>query len=434
MTTITILGAGMAGIGAAHRAAHENIKTVLYEKKDHTGGHTASWTSTDGFVFDEGPHISFTKDKRIQSIFADSVDGEIEQFSAYVNNYWQGHWIKHPAQCNLYGLPADSVARALTDFIDAQYAEPGAINNYADWLIASYGKTFAETFPMEYGLRYHTTTADNMSTDWLGPRLYRPEITEILKGALTSETDDVHYINEFRYPTKGGFAGFLTKLLADLDVKLSHRVTKVNTREKYLEFANGNVVNYEHLVSSVPLPELIPMIDGAPEDVLVAAGKLACTTCITVNIGVNRENISPAHWTYFYDRDYIFTRLSFPHMFSPRCTPDGCGSIQAEIYFSKKYKPVDRMPEEFIEPVIKDLLRCGLLREDDQILFKDARLIEYANVIFDLDRKDALKIVRGYLKDVNIHCAGRYGMWGYHWTDESFKSGELAVKHILEII
>ena len=121
-------------------------------------------------------------------------------------------------------------------------------------------------------------------------------------------------------------------------------------------------------------------------------------------------------------------------MFSPRCTPDGCGSIQAEIYFSKKYKPVDRMPEEFIEPVIKDLLGCGLLREDDQILFKDARLIEYANVIFDLDRKDILKIVRGYLKDVNIHCAGRYGMWGYHWTDESFKSGELAVKHILEII
>jgi len=431
MTTITILGTGMAGLGAAYCASHENVKTVLYEKNNHPGGHTASWTSPEGFVFDEGPHISFTKDKRIQAIFADSIDGGLEQFSAYVNNRWQGQWIKHPAQCNLHGLPVDLVTKILSDFTNAQYTEPGEINNYADWLIASYGKTFAQTFPMEYGLRYHTATADKMSTDWLGPRLYRPEIDEIIKGALTSETDDVHYISEFRYPTKGGFAGFLHKLLAGLDVKLSHRLVKLNPNEKTLKFENGSEVKYEHLVSSIPLPELIPMIVGVPDDVLAAASQLACTTCITVNIGVAREDISPAHWTYFYDRDYIFTRLSFPHMFSPHCTPDGCGSIQAEIYFSKKYKPVDRTPDECIEPVIKDLQRCGLLREDDEILFKDSRLIEYANVIFDLDRKDALNIVHGYLDDINVHCAGRYGRWGYHWTDESFKSGESAVKNIL---
>ncbi len=431
MTTITILGTGMAGLGAAYRATKENIKTVLYDKNDHPGGHTASWTSANGFVFDEGPHISFTKDKRIQTIFEDNVDGEMEQFSAYVNNRWQGHWIKHPAQCNLYGLPVDLITQILSDFTAAQYSEPGEIHNYAEWLIASYGKTFAETFPMEYGLRYHTAPANKMSTDWLGPRLYRPKIEEILKGALTSETDDVHYISEFRYPTKGGFVSFLNKLLHDRDVRLSHCLVKVNTKDKYLVFSNGNEVDYEHLVCSIPLPELIPMIDGVPEDVAAAAARLACTTCITVNIGVARENISPAHWTYFYDRDYIFTRLSFPDKFSPYCTPDGCGSIQAEIYYSNKYKPVDRTPEECIEPVLKDLQRCGLLHEDDEILFKDARLINYANIIFDLDRKEALEIVHGYLKEVNIHCAGRYGMWGYHWTDESFKSGESAVKKIL---
>jgi len=431
MTEITILGTGMAGLGAAYCASEENVRTIVYEKNNHPGGHTASWTSPDGFVFDEGPHISFTQDERIQSIFADSIDGGMEQFSAYVNNRWQGQWIKHPAQCNLHGLPVDLVTRILSDFTAAQYSEPGDINNYAEWLIASYGKTFAETFPMEYGLRYHTTTADNMSTDWLGPRLYRPAIEEILKGALTSDTDDVHYISEFRYPTRGGFAGFLKKLLAGLEVNLSHRLVGVNTESKQLTFANGKEAGYEHLVSSIPLPELVPMLEGVPDDVLAAAAKLACTTCITVNIGVAREGISPAHWTYFYDRDYIFTRLSFPDMFSSHCTPDGCSSVQAEIYYSKKYKPLDRSPEECIEPVIKDLQRCGLLREDDDIVFKDSRLIEYANIIFDLDRKDALEVVHDYLQEVGIHCAGRYGTWGYHWTDESFKSGESAIKSIL---
>lgn len=432
MTTITILGTGMAGLGAAYQASQENIKAILYDKNDHPGGHTASWTSTNGFVFDEGPHISFTKDERIKSILEESINGEMEEFSAYVNNRWQGKWIKHPAQCNLYGLPVDLVTRILSDFTSAQYSEPRKINNYAEWLVATYGKTFSETFPMEYGQRYHTVAAEKMSTDWLGPRLYRPKIEEILKGALTSETDDVHYVSEFRYPSKGGFAGFLNKLLVNQEVKLSHRLVLVNPKEKHLVFANNIESDYEHLVSSIPLPELIPMIDGVPDDVVAAAAKLACTICITVNLGIKRENISPAHWTYFYDRDYIFTRLSFPDKFSPQCTPDGCGSIQAEIYYSNKYKPVDRTPEECIEPVINDLRRCGLLREDDEILFKDARLISYANIIFDLERKESLEIVHGYLKDVNIHYVGRYGMWGYHWTDESFKSGESAVKKILK--
>ena len=72
-------------------------------------------------------------------------------------------------------------------------------------------------------------------------------------------------------------------------------------------------------------------------------------------------------------------------MLSPQNAPAGCGSIQAEIYFSQKYHPLDRPPESFIEPVIHDLKRCSLINEDDRILCADARLIPYANTIFDLD-------------------------------------------------
>ena len=63
-----------------------------------------------------------------------------------------------------------------------------------------------------------------------------------------------------------------------------------------------------------------------------AAGRLAVTTCVLVNLGVAREDLSPAHWTYFYDRDVCFTRISYPHMFSPGNVPPGTGSIQVELY------------------------------------------------------------------------------------------------------
>lgn len=432
MTNIAILGAGMAGFGAAHRLHSERIGSVLYEQKAHYGGHTSSHRLGNGFVFDEGPHVSFTKVERVQQLLADNIDHDYQILSTRVNNYWKGYWIKHPAQCNLHGLPTDLVVDILRDFVHAQDHDHGPINNYADWLTASYGATFARTFPMEYGFKYHTTTADNMTTDWLGPRLYRPQLEEVLRGALSPTTPDVHYISHFRYPSHNGFVSYLAPFAKMTDLRLSHEVIRVDARARTLHFANGRVAGYDHLISSLPLPELIKRIAGAPPDVAEAAEKLACTTVVIVSLGIDRPDIIDAHWTYFYDRDVFFTRLSTPHMQSPNNVPPGAGSLQAEVYFSKKYRPLDRSPDECIEPVIRDLRRVGLLREDDKILVRHAMLIPYANVIFDLDRPAALATVRGYLDDLGIVACGRYGEWGYQWTDEAFMSGENAAQKVLD--
>ncbi len=431
MSRIVILGAGMAGLGAAHRLRAEGLEPVIYDKSSYPGGHTASFVHGD-FTFDDGPHISFTKNQRIQDLLAESVDGRYEVIQTRVNNYWRGHWIKHPAQCNLHGLPTDLVVDVIRDFVDSNQRSGGEIRHYADWLLATYGTTFAETFPMQYGRKYHTTTADNMTVDWLGSRLYRPSLDEVLRGALSPVTPEVHYVDHFRYPSHGGFVAFLRRFLEGTRLELGHQVTRVDPVARRLTFSSGRETTYHHLVSSLPLPELIARIAGAPEEVVEAAGRLACTTCVLVNLGVDRGDLSEAQWTYFYDHDFIFTRLSFPHMLSPHTAPAGAGSIQAEIYYSAKYRPLDRSPEDHIEPTIRDLERCGLLREDDRILHRNAAVIPYANIIFDLDRPAALATVLGYLEEVGIATGGRYGRWGYHWTDESFLSGEAAARDILD--
>ncbi len=428
---ILIIGAGMAGLGAAHRLRDAGLTPCVVDKNLFPGGHATSFQHGD-FLFDDGPHISFTRDERLQGLFAESVGGEYEVIQTQVNNYWQGCWIKHPAQCNLHGLPTELVVEIIRDFVDASHAEPGTIENYADWLLASYGRTFAETFPMQYGRKYHTTGAGNMTIDWLGPRLYRPDLEEVLRGALSPVTPDVHYVDHFRYPSHGGFVAFLKHFVDATQLELGREVITIDPAARRVTFADGRETPYDHLVSSMPLPELISRIASAPEDVVAAAKLLACTTCVVVNIGVDRADLSEAQWTYFYDDDFVFTRLSFPHMLSPHTVPAGAGSIQAEIYYSPKYRPLDRQPDNFIQPTLDDLKRCGLLREDDQILHRNARLVPYANVIFDLDRPAALATVLGYLEDVGIATCGRYGKWGYHWTDESFVSGEEAAVEVLD--
>jgi protoporphyrinogen oxidase len=422
----------MAGLGAAYRLRQEGIQPVVFDMKSHYGGHSVSHADATGFTFDEGPHISFTKNTRIQNLFAENVNGEFEVIRARVNNYWQGYWIKHPAQCNLYGLPAEFVVRMVAGMIEAQYREPGPIRNYADWLIASYGAPFAEAFPMQYGRKYHTTDASNLSTDWLGPRLYKPSIHEVLAGALSPTTADVHYITEFRYPRSGGFVSFLRPFAAGLDIRLNHKLVRLDPVARTLSFANGATAEYEGVISSIPLPELVPLIAGAPADVVEAGRRLAASACVVVNIGIDRADLSDWHWTYFYDDEFCFSRISFPHMFAASNAPPGTGSIQAELYFSAKYKPLDRPAEAYIERTVDDLRRCGIVRETDTLLLKSAIVVNHANIIFDLERAHALATVHGYLDGIGVGYCGRYGEWGYHWTDEAFVSGESAAQRVLD--
>jgi protoporphyrinogen oxidase len=176
------------------------------------------------------------------------------------------------------------------------------------------------------------------------------------------------------------------------------------------------------------------MIVGAPKEVIEASQSLACTNLVLVNVGVARPDVSKASWTYFYDDDMPFSRISFPKTFSMSTVPEGASAIQCEVYFSRKYRPLNRPPEEYSEPVIDGLRRCGLIREDDKILHRSAQHVPYANIIFDLDRAEVLRTVHGYLGDLGIAYCGRYGDWGYLWTDTSFMSGENAAQRILDRI
>ena len=55
---VVILGAGLAGLSASYHLGHENCQ--IFEQHTFAGGHIHS-EHREGFTWDVGPHVSFTK-------------------------------------------------------------------------------------------------------------------------------------------------------------------------------------------------------------------------------------------------------------------------------------------------------------------------------------------------------------------------------------
>ena len=432
---IAIIGTGFAGFGAGHRLEAAGSPYVVYDRNPYIGGHTWSHELPEGFVFDVGPHVSDTNDERIQQILAEEVGGRFEAAPFIMDNYWQGRIVTHPLQVNLHGLPTDLIVKILLDLVvvSEKFSDEPPPADYETWLRRSYGDTFAEMFPMIYGRKYHTTQMANLTTDWLGSRMYQPNLAQALRGALESApVRHLHYSTHFRYPTEGGYAAYLASWAGRSDVRLEHEVVGIVPAARTLHFADGRSTEYGELISSIPLPDLIPLIDGADEEVLAAARRLAFSSVVLVNLGIDRPGIGgDTHIRYVYDAEIPFSRISFPHNMSPRVVPDGASSIQVEWYFSDKYKPLTASPESFVDPTVAQLREMGLLEADDRILVSETMFAKYANVIYDHERAEALATIQAYLNRVGIHSSGRYGEWTHYLTDESFISGERAAEAAL---
>jgi protoporphyrinogen oxidase len=432
---IVVIGTGFAGFGAGHRLETAGRPYVVYDRNPYIGGHTWSQELPGGFVFDVGPHVSDTNDKRIQQILAEEVSGLYEAAPIVLDNYWQGRILTHPLQVNLHGLPKDLIVKILLDLLAVyeKFVDEPPPADYETWLRRSYGDTFAETFPMIYGRKYHTTPMANLTTDWLGPRMYQPSLEEVLLGALsTAPIRHLHYSTHFRYPTEGGYAAYLASWARRSDVRLDHEVVGIDPNARTIRFSNGGSAEYAELISSIPMPDLVPVIDDAPDAVLAAADRLAFSSVVLVNLGIDRPHIGgETHIRYVYDADIPFSRISFPHNMSPRVVPHGASSIQIEWYFSDKYKPLTTSPNSLVDPTVTYLRKMGLLEADDRILVSEAMFARYANVIYDHERAAAVATIQAFLDRVGIRTCGRYGLWNHHWTDESFVSGECAAEATL---
>jgi protoporphyrinogen oxidase len=416
MAEIVVLGGGVAGISAAWHAGRVGHEAVIFEAKERWGG-LLDHFKIDGFRFDNAVHFAFSGNDQFKEVLAltEMVTHYPEPY-----NYGDGFWLKHPVQNNLYPLPVEDRVAAVKSFIERPDGNDQL--NYRLWLERQFGRVIAERFPVRYTKKYWTVPAEDLSTMWVGNRLYRPSMDEVLYGAMTAETPPTYYLQEMFYPRQGGFRAILDPLAAEVEIRCGKKAVHIDPVKRRVEFSDGTAEQYGHLVSSVPLPELVAMLEDVPEQVKEAAETLWATSVALVSLGFKTASAGDHLWFYIYDEDIFPARVHAPYRKSAENAPAGCSSLQFEIYYSR-HKKLPASGEELVEHVINVAENLGLAGRND-LLTSDYRELPYANVVFDHGMTDRRDYILDYIRGIGILPVGRFGLWDYLWSDQSFLSGK----------
>jgi len=416
-TDILILGAGIAGLGAAKKARELGREALIVEASQGSGGLLDNF-SIDGYRFDNAVHLSFATEPEVRAVFDQT---EYYTHPSDSNNFDNDIWLKHPVQNNLYPLPAEAKADLLTSFMARTKELAG--DDYESWLRYQYGHRIAERYHMRYTRKYWQCEANELSIDWIGNRVRQADAREILFGSYTSETPNTYYTKEMRYPKKGGYKAFIQDLIDSSDIRLGHKAISVDVDAKTVTFANHETIAYNQLVSSIPLPILTDICQSVPTVIRDEAKKLEATSIDLISVGFS-ENIIKELWFYIYDDDILASRAYSPSVKSPENAPIGSSSLQFEIYNpgrTSQYSP-ERLKEN-----VSYALEKMKIATPEQIKFLHHKHLTWGNVVFKKGTSKSSKLVKDYFTTNEVATVGRFGEWEYLWSNQSFMSGYSAL-------
>jgi protoporphyrinogen oxidase len=425
---ILIIGAGLAGLSTAYHLRDRACRVM--EKEREAGGLCRSY-QMDGFTFDYTGHLLHFRQAAIRELVEGLLAGQLDKHSRRSYIYSHKTYTEYPYQVNTHGLPPDVVRECLLGFIATLTAPPSGLKpeerSFRQWILESLGEGFAKHFMVPFNEKLWQVPLDELTSDWVSWLVPKPDLKDVVNGALGIKDKAFGYNPSFLYPRRGGIGALPRAFLGGVkDIVYGSELIEVDTARRQAVFRDGRVEPYETLVSTMPVPELIRRCPDLPKPIREAAEGLRCASVYNINLGVAREQVSDKHWIYFPEAEYPFYRAGFPMNFSPALGRPGCSSLYVEV--SHRPEAVTP-PAELLAQVRAGLERAGIFRPDDRIVVADVKDIRYAYVLFDRHRARALPAILAELESRGIHSIGRYGRWEHTSMEDAIAQGrQLAEK------
>lgn len=426
---IFIVGGGLAGAATAYFLKRKGIKVPIFEQEKKYGGLCRS-VKKDGFTFDYSGHLLHFRSPRTLSLVKNILKSNLVKHKRQSFIYTCGRFVLSPFQSNFYNLPSKVAAECLDGLKEAH--SNGRLttknNNFKDWITSNFGKGIAKHFMIPYNLKFWKTPLDRLSYEWADRFIIRQPFKKIKSSFSHKAPQNLGYNAYFWYPQKGGIEELIKGFYSYLDdIYLEHKLEKIDLKKKEIQFKGGRKESFDTLISTLPLPELLKIIKGLPDNIESSLRKLNWVSIYNMNFGLEGKVQPDRHWIYFPQGQLKFFRTGFYHNFSKSLTPSDQSALYVEISYSKN----NHFAKDKIEAqVLKDLRTAGIINKDNKIKTKCINDIKYAYPIYDHNwKKSRLRVLR-YLCSQGILSVGRFGSWRYLSMEDVILEAEETAKLI----
>lgn len=443
---IAVLGAGPAGLTAAHVLGLRGRRGVVFEADRQVGG-IAKTVEHNGYRFDLGGHRFFTKVPWVQKMWEGVLGDELLVRPRLSRIYYRGGFFAYPLRAEdvVRRLGAVETLRCSASYAAAKMRRHEPPETFEEWVTARFGRRLYDRFFREYTEKVWGIPGSEIQAEWAAQRIRNLSFWTALTSALRlRRTHVVSLIEEFHYPRLG--PGQMWEALAGrveasgVPVKLGHRVTRLAhaggaVHTVTVERADGEPVEHtvDAVVSSLPISELVLSLDPLPGDAVVAAAQqLRYRDLLVVGLVTTDAEPFPDNWIYLHDPGTRAGRVQNFGAWSPGMTRPGHTCLGAE-YFCFQGDETWSMPDQaLVELAKRELGRIGLI-DPKHVVDGVAIRVPRAYPMYDKGYGDAVATLRKHVAGIpNLQTVGRNGLHRYNNQDHSMWTAVLGTLNVLD--
>ena len=417
-TKYLIIGAGISGLTFANYAKDNYL---IIEKENEVGGYCRTIKKGD-FIWDYAGHFFHFNTEEFKNKFLSKMSkDDIIYNEKCTKIIYKDKIIDFPFQTNIHELDKEEFIDCLYDLFNKE--EKDKYDNFLDMLYGKFGKSITEKFLKPYNEKLYAVDLKELDVDAMGRFFPYANIKDIINNMKEHKVNS--YNNTFLYP-KNGAGSFINILYEELDknkVLLNTSITKIDEDNKIAYLSNGNKVEYEYIINTIPLNKFLLLFNNYSE----LQKQLSYNKVLVFNLGFNKksEKFTKEHWLYIPDKNINFYRCGFYNNI--------LGQEKLSMYIEIGYNKKENITKEEIDKQLKltldNLLKLNIIDENTKLEEYVSIIMDPAYVHINTETTKEIDELKEKLSNNNIYTVGRYGAWIYNSMEDSMlKAKELAEK------